>query len=136
MSLQATALLNEAFRTLKDVESRGRWWLERTGESLGRNNNQVPTALAAQVFEIQEKIAELGSANGEDRAALVEELEAIHENLTARRNEGKNDVVKLLKSWSREDDSASPKRTELKSLLSELSYLRTLTRDVRTAIEG
>lgn len=134
-SLQATALLNAAFTTLKDVESRGRWWLERTGESLGRNNNQVPAALAAQVFEIQEKIAELNASSSDERDSKKDELRAIQDELSRRMNEQRTKVEQLLRDWPDGEASAAPSRAELKDLLSELSYLRTLTRDVRGALE-
>lgn len=134
-SLQATALLNAAFTTLKDVESRGKWWLERGGESLGRNNNQVPTALAAQVFEIQEKIGDLKASTGTGREPLKDELRTIQSELAERMKKERTTVEGLLNDWPEDETSAAPKRAELKSLLSELSYLRTLTRDVRGALE-
>ena len=46
-----TALVNRAYRTLKDPVARGLYWLEIHGESLGRDNERVPPALAARVFE-------------------------------------------------------------------------------------
>ena len=52
-SLQNTALLNRAYRTLRDVVQRGQYWLELQGEQLGRDNNRVPPALATLVFEVQ-----------------------------------------------------------------------------------
>lgn len=134
-SLQATALLNAAFTTLKNVESRGRWWLERSGESLGRNNNQVPAALAAQVFEIQEKVAELSASSGDERDSQKDELRKIQDELSERMTQQRTKVEKLLRDWPNDEASAAPSRAELKDLLSELSYLRTLTRDVRGALE-
>ena len=50
--------MNRAYRTLRDVVQRGQYWLELQGEQLGRDNNRVPPALAALVFEVQEKLAE------------------------------------------------------------------------------
>ncbi len=134
-SLQATALLNAAFKTLKDVESRGRWWLERSGESLGRNNNQVPAGLAAHVFEIQEKIAELAESSGDARDALAAELRQVGTELSERQNEERTTMENLLRNWPGDEQAAAAARAELKSLLSELSYLRTLARDVRGALE-
>lgn len=134
-SLQATALLNAAYNTLKDVESRGRWWLEQAGESLGRDNNQVPAALAAQVFEIQEKIAELSGAAEPDRAKIASELREINDDLSERMNTERQTVERILREWPSDAAGESDARTKLKGVLSELSYLRTLTRDVRGAIE-
>src|SRR5262245_56917837 len=58
-SVRAAALVSQAYRTLRDVEARGRYWLRRLGDDLGRENNRVPAPLAAFVFEVQEKLAEL-----------------------------------------------------------------------------
>ena len=133
-SLQATALLNSAFKTLKDVESRGRWWLENTGESLGRNNNQVPAELAARVFEIQEKIADLADSSGTRCDELRGDLRRTQTDLANRVNEEEATVDGILRDWPRDHD-AGDARAELKRVLSKLSYLRTLARDVRGAIE-
>ncbi len=135
VSLQATSLLNAAFTTLKDVESRGRWWLERSGESLGRDNNEVPAGLAAHVFEIQEKIADLAGAAEDDRETLVSELRQVQAELSERMKRERTTVENVLRDWPGDETSAEPSRTELKNLLSELSYLRTLARDVRAALE-
>ena len=58
-SLKNTALLTRSYRTLRDPVQRGQYWLELHGEQLGKDNNKVPPKLAALVFEVQEKLAEL-----------------------------------------------------------------------------
>lgn len=135
-SVQATALLNAAFRTLKDVESRGRWWLEHVGESLGRDNNRVPPALASVVFDVQEKIAERLGATGPTRQRLDGELQTVHAELADRLDAQRAGVETLLRTWPTDEtlDTAAV-RLDLKRALSELSYLRTLVRDVRHALE-
>ena len=134
-SLQATALLNAAFKTLRDVEARGRWWLECEGESLGRDNSQVPPSLAGLVFEVQERIEEISHATGEARAKMMEQLEETKLQLDERRNEKRTVVAKLLGDWPESGPRAASSREELKQDLSELSYLRTLARDVGRALE-
>lgn len=136
-SVRAAALLNDAFRTLKDVESRGRWWLERAGDSLGRENNQVPPSLAAEVFEVQEKLADLRAASGLEREALQTETRGILETLAARLEGERAAVRSALADWpeATEAKQLGEARERLKQLLSELSYLRTLERDVRRALE-
>ncbi len=129
-SVQATALLNEAFRTLGDIETRGRWWLTRCGEDLGSENNRVPPELAALVFEVQEKVADSSRDPG-----LRAELEEIRESLTQRVGDGRSRVVSLLEQWPTTGSDAEA-RGRLKLLLSELSYLRTLVRDVQKALEA
>ena len=129
-SVQATALLNEAFRTLGDIEARGRWWLARQGESLGGENNRVPPELAALVFEVQEKVADASRD-----ASLRDELGKIHQNLGQRVDSGRSQVVGILEQWPTSGSDAEA-RGRLKLLLSELSYLRTLVRDVQKALEA
>src|SRR5262245_26778261 len=62
VSLKNTALLNRAYRTLRDPVQRGQYWLELHGERLGKDNNRVPPELAALVFRVQEKLAEVREA--------------------------------------------------------------------------
>lgn len=141
-SVQATALLNAAYRTLRDVESRGRYWLERSGEPLGRDNNRVPTALAAYVFDVQEKLAELKAGANGSAAAIRDSLVETQQELGERREQDRRKLDVLLRDWPDDDRAASSERARertalegLKSLLSELSYLRTLERDLQNALE-
>jgi len=140
-SVQATALLNTAHRTLREIESRGRYWLERCGEDLGRDNNRVPQQLAAYVFDVQEKLGELrGGANGAT-ATLRSELAETQLELAERRERDRAALDALLRGWPAGDaaTSGSERATavrELKALLSQLSYLRTLDRDLQNALEA
>ncbi|HEY8516862.1 MAG TPA: DnaJ domain-containing protein [Candidatus Binatia bacterium] len=141
-SLQATALLNAAYRTLRDVEARGRYWLTRCGDDLGRDNNRVPPRLAAYVFDVQEKMSELRTSANGGAASLRRELSETHRDLTERRNRERAALAELLRGWPVGDDGEPTTRDErgaaavreLKALLSELSYLRTLDRDVQAAL--
>jgi molecular chaperone HscB len=125
-SLRMTALVNRAYKTLKDPVARGLYWLELHGESLGRDNERVPRELAARVFEVQEQLEELraarqrGGAEGETRA-----LGAVRDELRADLDacEGR-----LARNFER--DGGAEALAETKSILSELHYLRTLLRDV------
>jgi len=172
-AVSATAALNSAFRSLRDVESRGRYWLERAGGSLGRDNASVPPALAATVFEVQEKLEELRHASGAARTSVRGEVDRAREDLERRRAERRSVLEAMLRDWpggtngssaeaassaegatvavngsSAANGTASGLATNgararvpgdqaaLKALLSELSYLRTLERDVRAALES
>jgi molecular chaperone HscB len=142
-SVQATALLNAAHRALRDVEARGRYWLARSGDDLGRDNNRVPPRLAAFVFEVQEKLGELrdGAANGAG-SAIRSELVETQRELAERRERDRRSLDELLRGWplDEKNDTAADERgaaalRELKALLSELSYLGTLDRDLKKALE-
>lgn len=142
-SVQATALLNAAHRALRDVESRGRYWLERCGEHLGRDNNQVPGPLAAYVFDVQEKLAELRAGVNGAGAAIRSGLVESQRELAERRDRDRAVLAELLRDWPLPDGTGTAEGErgaaavrELKSLLSQLSYLRTLDRDLQNALEA
>ncbi len=127
-SLQNTALLNRAYRTLREVVSRGQYWLELQGEQIGRENNRVPPALAALVFEVQEKLAEARDARiSENREAAGAELAAIRAEVHAQFERSRTALTNNLIQWS---DGAPALLQQLKTCLSEIAYLRTLLRDV------
>ncbi len=134
--VRATALVNNAYRTLKDPVRRGLYWLSLHGESLGRDNERVPAALAAQVFEVQEKLEELRAARARGDAAREEdEVRAIRKDLRVRmRDFGE----RLEANFHRSDDANGDGAAaigETKAVLSELHYVRTLLRDVEKELE-
>jgi molecular chaperone HscB len=142
-SVQATAVLNAAHRSLRDLEARGRYWLRRSGDDLARDNNSVPPRLAAFVFEVQEKLAELRAAKNGAGAAIRSELVETQRELAARRERERRSLDELLRGWPLDeqqhtaaDERGSAALRELKGVLSELSYLATLDRDLQRALEG
>lgn len=136
-SLQNTAVLNRAYRTLRDPVQRGQYWLELNGEQLGKDNNKVPPDLALLVFEVQEKLAavrEAQSAGTDDaQAGLKAELAQVRENLDDRMQELKRKLTTNFSKWGQADDAAEL-LSELKRVLSDMAYLRTLTRDVEKSL--
>jgi len=129
-SLQNTALLNRAYRTLRDVVQRGQYWLELQGEQLGRDNNRVPSALAALVFEVQEKLAEARDNRAEGNGdAAGAELATIRAEVHAQVERLRTTLANNLTQWG--DEKGTPALLQqLKTCLSEIAYLRTLLRDV------
>lgn len=127
-SLRMTALVNRAYRTLKDPVQRALYWLELHGESLGRDNERVPPGLAARVFEVQEQLEELraartcGAADAELRA-MVGVRDELRADLGACE-------TRLTQSFESADGASTEALGETKKILSELHYVRTLLRDV------
>jgi hypothetical protein len=135
-SLKSTALLTRSYRTLRDPVSRGRYWLELIDERLSENNKRVPPELVELVFEVQEQLGELQEArngNTDSHAAAVKQRRGeLEELVTATQAE-------LERNFARWDDGAGERQelvNELKSALSKIAYLRTLTRDVDRVLEG
>lgn len=130
VSLRMTALVNRAYRTLKDPVQRGLYWLQLHGESLGRDNERVSPVLAARVFEVQEQLEELRAARAAGKAAAaVHEMEAIRADV---RGELQACHARLTAVFDRTDatSNAAAGLAETKNILSELHYVRTLLRDV------
>jgi molecular chaperone HscB len=133
-SLKNTALLNRAYRTLRDLVQRAQHWLELHGERLGKDNNRVPAELAVLVFEVQEKLAEARAARAEGRTAEVQtELAQIRADLNDQMIHLRSALAENLVQWGKDGDREGREiklLPELKNLLSEIAYLRTLLRDV------
>ncbi len=127
-SLRMTALVNRAYKALKDPVQRALYWLELHGDSLGRENERVAGVLAARVFEVQEQLEGLRAARARGTA------DAERAVMTAVRDELRSDLgaseARLTRSFAREDGASTAALAETKTILSELHYLRTLLRDV------
>ena len=132
-SLQNTAVVNRAYRTLRDPVQRGQYWLELNGEQLGKENNKVPPDLALLVFEVQEKLAavrEAQSAGTDDAlAGFKVELTQVRDDLDERMQGLQQKLAANFSKWG-QADSSDELLGELKRVLSDMAYLRTLTRDV------
>ena len=132
-SLENSALLNRAYRTLKDPYQRGLYWLELHGERLGRDNNRVPPRLAARVFEVQERLEELRAQRneGSTRGGIREIAREIRDELSGY---GERLAVNFHR-FAAEGDGSGELLAELKIILSERAYLKTLLRDVEKELD-
>ncbi|HLK11618.1 MAG TPA: DnaJ domain-containing protein [Candidatus Binatia bacterium] len=136
LSLAASAALNRAYRTLRDPVARGRYWLDLHGRPLGGAGNGVPPALAALVFDVQEKLAELRGA-GATAGALRGEVEAARDEIGGRLDGLENALRRRYAQWDDEGAAASPSALEeLRARLAEMAYLDTLHGDVAAALGG
>ena len=134
-SLQNTALLTRAYRTLRDLVQRGQYWLELQGEQLGKENNRIPRALAAQVFEVQEKLAELREAQTtEDKEQYRTEVLAMRTDVEGKIDGLRTAITTNLAQWDL-DPRPPELLQQLKKHLSEIAYLRTLLRDIEKESE-
>ena len=136
-SLQNTAVLNRAYRTLRNPVQRGQYWLELNGEQLGKENNKVPPDLALLVFEVQEQLAavrEAGTTGPSDAlAGRKAELTQVRDDLDDRMRGLQQKLATNFSKWGQTNGS-SELLGELKRVLSDMAYLRTLTRDVEKSL--
>jgi molecular chaperone HscB len=129
LSLRASAAVNRAYRTLRDPVARARYWLELHGRR-GQSGPAVPPAIAADVFETQEKLEELRAARPGPRAdALRVEVETLRTSLADRLDALRDDLVAHFPTWN---DGGN--LDDLQRRLAEIAYLRTLLGDVEEAL--
>ena len=130
-SLHNSAIINRAYRTLRDPVQRGVYWLELHGQKLGANNNRVPPQLASLVFAVQEQLEELRDARRAGKQAEVDDaLSQLRAQLEEQRAQTQAVLVQNFSRWQEDSPETSALLAELKSVLSEMAYLRTLLRDV------
>ena len=112
------------------LSSRARLQLaELHGEALGRDNNEVPPALAELVFETQEALEDFRNG-GTSRETVA----ATHATLDARHDALLGELVERYRAWDAADPAAKTVLNELKRRLSEIAYLGTLVEDVDEAL--
>jgi molecular chaperone HscB len=129
LSVAASAAVNQAYRTLRDPIARGRYWLELHGVPLGKDNNRVPPALAALVFETQEALEDFRTGG-----ASRESIASTHATLDARLKALVDGLAARYAAWDAADATAPAVLDELKTRLSEIAYLDTLVEDVDEAL--
>jgi molecular chaperone HscB len=131
LSLQASAALNRAYRTLRDPVARGRYWLELHGMRLATRGPAVPSALAAEVFETQETLESLRAAGeGPAADALRADVRRLRDDLAARLGGLRDALVARYDAGDIEEPSALG---ALRERLAEIAYLRTLLGDLEDA---
>jgi len=126
LSERASAMVNRAYRTLRDPVARGRYWLELHGNPLHLDNKEVPAALVADVFETQEKLEELRTS---PTPGLQDEVTRTGDALAARLRGLQEDLSRLYAG-----QNGDGLLGELKRRLSEIAYLRTLLGDIEAAL--
>jgi molecular chaperone HscB len=135
-SLRATAMLTRSYRTLRDPVARGLYWLELRDEKLADNNKRVPPEVAELVFEVQEQLAEMQlSPDPEAAHELATEITARRVQLQFTMDERLVELERHFAKWNQPADEKML-TLELKAILSNIAYLRTLIRDVDRALEN
>ncbi len=134
-SLRATATLTRSYRTLRDPVARGLYWLELNGEQLAENNKRVPPDLAELVFEVQEQLAEMQLSDPEEAHERATQIAARRVQLQFTMDANLAELERHFAKWDQPADQKMLK-LELKTILSNIAYLRTLIRDVDRALEN
>ncbi len=148
-SLAATALLNDAYRTLRELVQRTEYLLKLEGfeigeEFAGKNKTakrQPPADLLEEVFELNMQLEEMrmNRKMGESDPALHSELTAVSLRFESELAKLDNNLVEKGAAWdagAAAGDSAG-RATAAKDMAAQLDrrrYLRNLVRDVNEAL--
>lgn len=150
-SLDKTAILNDAYRTLKEPVSRAHYLLELEGEKVEGSQKSMPPEMLEEVFELNEWLSELKSAgpegpgeggpSGDGHLREVRgQLEKAKAKFESQVEDFHQDLQGLSASWDRSIDAGSTAEEKrellarLGPLLSRRNYLRNLLRDVDAAL--
>ena len=140
-SLADTALLNDAYRTLKDPLHRTEYLLKLQGAEIGEEHSgkdrkdpsRVPADLLEEVFELNMQLEEMRAARkmGEEDPALEQSLSEAKKKFDGLQDEVDQDLRKQWQVWD-EGDEAARKQAEktMVALLDRRRYLSNLVRDV------
>jgi molecular chaperone HscB len=128
-SLEATALLNDAWRTLRDPVERAEYVLKRHGFDIGEQRSKdIPPELLEEVFEMNMALEELRS--GDDSARP--QLENARRGFAAMRDELDGMLEGHFRRWDETGDRAT--LAEIRAILNRRSYIRNLVGVVDQAL--
>ena len=147
-SLADTALLNDAYRTLKDPLHRTEYLLKLQGAEIGpeaspdhsgknkdarKDPSRVPADLLEEVFDLNMQLEEMRAARkmGETDPDLQSSLEQAKRKFDGMQDDVDQDLNKQWQIWD-EGDAATRKKAEktMVALLDRRRYLSNLVRDV------
>lgn len=133
-ALEATAVLNDGYRTLRDPVKRAEYLLTEEGFPIGEQRSKdVPPELLEEVFELNMALEELKS--GDDSARP--QLESSKQNFTGMRVQVDSELEKLFGKYdASEPQSETAKQAlhEIRGALNRRRYIENLIRDVDRAL--
>jgi len=131
LALQNTALLNDAFRTLKNPVQRAEYVLSRHGLALDdAASKKVPPELLEEVFEMNMALDELKDGD----ASVKPQLQAAREGFAALLSAIDAQLQSEFRRW---DESHAPAAlVEVRAALNRRKYIHNLIKTVDRALEG
>jgi len=133
IALENSALLNQAYRTLRDPFDRAAYLLELERGREGDRRDSPPQDLFEEILEVQELLGDYRLADGSERESLRPQLNQKREALQAEQDERGRDLTeRLFKQWDQLQEQSQPPTTEQKAplldamrrIIGERAYLR------------
>lgn len=139
---ERAALVNVAYRTLRDPIARTEYLLELETGSPQEHREQPPVELLRELMEIEEIVEAYQGSGGAERGPLKGSLKEVHRSLEARREAMDAELHEAFDLWDRrlaEEGSEEAKASLLKrfrELLDHRRFLTTTIRDISGALAG
>jgi molecular chaperone HscB len=128
-AVRMTALLNDAYRTLRNPIRRVEYLLGLFG--LKSDGSKVPQALLMEVFEINEQLEEVKAGR-----ASIEEIDSLRALIKEKRERFDTELQQAAVAWDAlvqgkaPEDKKNQHLAKLAEILSESSYIRNLEREL------
>lgn len=139
-SLADTALVNDAYRTLKDPIRRTEYLLKLLGnghETRMDKGAGAPADLLEEAFELNMQVEEMrmARASGAADADLENDLRAAKHKFTTLLKEVDDDLRSAWSAWDEGEEADRPRvQKTMESLLDRRRYLSNLVRDVNEVL--
>jgi molecular chaperone HscB len=133
-ALEATSVLNDGYRTLKDPVKRAEYLLAQEGFPIGEQRSKnVPPELLEEVFELNMLLEELRTGDDSQKPQLAQ----ARENFLGMLGEVDEQLESLFARYDSaapESESARQALNEIRGVLNRRRYIENLIRDVDRAL--
>ncbi len=139
-SLEASARLNEAYKTLKDPIRRAVYLVEIESGKLEENDSMPPADMLEEILDAQETVDDFKCCEEKEEAeGLLRNLEAAKECFEVQRLGQRAALKDLSEKWDRAIDAGESPPAEvlqkLRSILGLRNYIDNILRSVESALE-
>jgi molecular chaperone HscB len=133
-ALDASSLLNDGYRTLRDPIKRAEYLLTEEGFPIGEQRSRdVPPELLEEVFELNMALEELRSGDEDARP----QLDSARQNFIGMRTGIDQELQQLFGKYDASDahsETAKQALHEIRGVLNRRRYIENLIRDVHRAL--
>ncbi len=133
-ALEATSLVNDGYRTLRDPIKRAEYLLTEEGFPIGEQRSKdVPPELLEEVFELNMMLEELKGGDEDARP----QLESAKQNFASMRGEIDRELETLFGRYDAAESSSESARqalNEIRAVLNRRRYVENLIREVDRAL--
>lgn len=127
-SLEATAILNDGFRVLRDPIQRAMYVLKKQGLDIGEQGTKdVPPELLEEVFDLNMALEEMKFGDEEARTQIL----GARERFEGMCSEIDTELKKHFKTWDVDHDGEE--LAEIRALLNRRKYVTNLIKQTETA---